>query len=260
MSQLTLIAGGAPVRYPIPWGVVARLIGAVWFQLPRHFRADAQSCVASLHQPLQVIGIEHAPTAGPCLITVNHFSRPGFRAWWIPLAVSAAVPADVHWVMTRAWRFHNRRRTQVLLAPAFRWLLGRVGRVYSFTTMPAMPPEPAEVIDRARAVRELLSYTRRTPRPLIGLAPEGQDSAAGQLTWPPPGAGRLVDHLARAGLAVAPVGVFEADGRLYVRFGPTYDVGEITAQSTADRDCQVSRVVMSHIAALLPRPLRGDFA
>jgi hypothetical protein len=224
-----------------------------------------------LRPPLQVLDAEHAPAGGPGLITVNHFSRPGFQAWWIPLAVSAEVPAEVHWVMTRAWRFHNRRWSRALLVPAFGWLLGQVARVYGFTPMPAMPPAPAEAAARADAVRALLAYARRTPRPLIGLAPEGRDSPDGRLIWPPPGAGRLMGHLARAGLSIVPTGVYEAGGGLCVHFGPAYTLDDAMppapaggmaawAASPADRDRQVSRIVMHRIAALLPLPLRGDLA
>jgi hypothetical protein len=254
-----LVAGGARADYPTAWPVAARLLGAVLFHQNRLFRTDALACVSRLRPPLQVLGAEHLPLGGPCLITVNHFSRAGFRAWWIPVAISAVVPADIHWVMTRTWRFDNWGWSRAWLVPAFGWLLRRVAGVYGFTAMPAMPPDPAEATDRALAVRAVLALARRAPRPIIGLAPEGRDSPLGCLAWPPAGVGRMVEHLATAGLTLLPAAVYEAVGRLCVRFGPAYSLDQASAPKLADRDRQVTWVVMHHIAAQLPSDLRGEF-
>jgi hypothetical protein len=243
-----------PIRalWRLPWALVSGQ--------GRSFRDDALACVAAIDPPLQVFGREHVPAGGPGLITVNHYSRPGFRAWWIPIAVSAVVAAGITWVATSAWRFENRPLARHALRPLSGWVIRRLAQVYGFSTMPPMPPSPAEVVERAEAVRRLLARVRRQPRPLVGLAPEGSDAPGGVLQWPPAGAGRLVLHLARLGLEITPVSVCEADGALAVRFGPPYRIILPPALSPDERDRQASRIVMQHIALLLPSHLRGPFA
>jgi hypothetical protein len=59
-----------------------------------------------------------------------------------------------------------------------------VDQVYNFTVM---PPDPAEVERRARAVRRVLDIARHTPNSVIGLAPEGRVIDTGALGQPPPG-------------------------------------------------------------------------
>jgi hypothetical protein len=98
------------------------------------------------------------------------------------------VPQDVHWVMTAGWTFPGQRRGR-LLKPLTYWLFRRVAKVYGFTTMPPMPPNPKESLARARAVRQVLEYAERANRPIIGLSPEGRDFPTGQLGTPPPGVG-----------------------------------------------------------------------
>lgn len=41
----------------------------------------------------EVLGGEHIPPRGPCLVACNHYSRPGFAAWWLALGITAAVAA-----------------------------------------------------------------------------------------------------------------------------------------------------------------------
>lgn len=246
-------------RYRLPAGVLIPLALAVLTGRRRAFGPDARACVAGLRPPLRVLGEAHRPADGPCLITVNHFSRPGFQAGWIPLAISAQVPVEIHWVMTAAWTFPNRPQARWALRPASRWLLRRLAQVYAFTAMPPMPPDPADVVARAGAVRRVLAYARRTGRPIIGLAPEGRDFPGGVLGPPPPGAGRFISRLAGLGLEIAPAGVYEAEGGLVVSFGPRFRLaagGDLTAEA---RDETVSRRVMRAIAAQLPAHLRGDY-
>jgi hypothetical protein len=145
------------------------------------------------------------------------------------------------------------------LRPASRWALQRLARVYGFTAMPPMPPDPADVAARAAAVRRVLAYARRAPRPVIGLAPEGRDYPGGVLGAPPPGAGRFILQLAAHGLEIAPVGVYEADGGLVVSFGPRFRLGAGEGLAAEARDLAASRPVMRAIAAQLPVYLRGDY-
>ncbi len=183
-------------RYPFPWPIVPRLLWAIACGKSRSFREDAIPCGARLRPAPAIEGKPFIPARGPCLITVNHYARKGFYAWWLALAISAVVPVEIHWITTAAWVYPDRLRS-LTITPITRWLLRRIARVYDFTPMPPMPPREAEATARAQAVRRVLAYVRRTPQAVIGLAPEGQDFARGDsrpapLGTPPPGLGRFV--------------------------------------------------------------------
>lgn len=211
-----------------------------------------------------ILGWNHVPAEGSCLVTCNHYTRPGLGAWWTALSISAAIaerrarhaPADVHWVMTAAWRYPEgdwRRRT---VTPLTRWAFTRAARIYDFVTMPplgsdgavTLPPEDVEA--RAVAVLRTVRLARRLVDEggMLGLAPEGRDTP-GLLGAPPPGAGTFVALLVAAGLPVLPVGVAEADGRLRVSFGAPF-VPEIP-RSRAARDRATIDQVMAAIARQL---------
>ncbi len=254
-------------HYPFPRGLAARLVWAALrgVSMRRRFTADARECVAALRPPLQVFGREHIPVRGPCLLTINHYARGAahdaapFRAWWLALGVSAVVPAEIHWIVTEAWTYPDVVRAH-LVTPATRWLFRRVARIYGFSSMPPMPPDPRDVMARTLAVRRVLAYARATPDPLIGLAPEGGDAPGGVVQMPPSGTGRFMLHLARLGLKLVPVGGFEMGGAFCLRFGPAYSLEVSSALSAGERDREAGAIVMRHIAVLLPPHLRGEFA
>jgi 1-acyl-sn-glycerol-3-phosphate acyltransferase len=243
-------------RYALPAGLISRVALSVVTGRARSFGADARVAVGGLRPPLTVLGGENLPAAGPCLLTVNHYYRPGFQAWWIPLALSSIVPCDVHWVMTSAWTYTDPLGVLVF-APVMRWLLGRLARVYGFTTM---PPEAAEVAGRAQGVRRVLTRARGTPQAVIGLAPEGRDAPGGVLQWPPSGGGRFISHLAALGLRVVPVGAYEVEPSLCLRVGSAYELDLSPDLPPDERDRHVSEQVMRHIAVQLPLKLQGEFA
>ena len=138
-------------RYRLPRRFLGGFVWAVSALRPRSFARDAQVAVRELRPGLEVLGGEHVPPRGPCLVACNHYSRPGFDAWWLALAITAAVAAhrapdadpEVHWVMTAAWTFPESGWRHRILTPLTRWAFGRVARVYGFVTMPPMPPTPA---------------------------------------------------------------------------------------------------------------------
>ena len=244
-------------RYPLPRWSGGGFLWDVLAQRPRSFARDAQEAVARLHPPPMVTGTEHVPAEGPCLVTCNHYSRPGFAAWWLTLAITAAVAAcrapgadrEIHWVMTAAWRFEGSRWKPRILTPATRWVFARVARVYGFVTMPPMPPAPEEVEARAAAVLRTLRLARRLAREggMVGLAPEGRDVPEG-LGEPPEGVGEFMCLLVKAGLPILPVGVTEQSGRLRISFGQLF-VPEIPP-SRIERDRVVAQQVVGAIADL----------
>ncbi len=248
-----------PIRYPLLTRRTVLIALSLLTRKKRGFHTDAAALAARLDPPLDILGQEHIPASGPCLITVNHYIHPGFKSWWVALAVSAAVPADIHWVMTAAWVFPGNRLRQSTIAPVTRWIFGRIAGIYGFTRMPPMPPDPREVVGRASSVREVLTFAKDTPNAVIGLAPEGGDSRTGILNTPPPGAGRFMLHLARLGYPVAPVGLYESGERLCLHFGPRYQLSAPAGLSPEERDSQTSHTAMQAIARLVPEDLQGDY-
>jgi len=194
----------------------------------------------------------HIPARGPMLVVINHYSRPGFAAWWIALSISAALPMDVHWLMTSAWNHLGP------LTPASRWLFPRLAQVYGFTPTPPMPPNPAETASRVQAVRQVLRVARR-PGAVIGLAPEGCDQPDGILGRPPPGSGRFIRQLAKTCHPILPVGFYEDRGGLCLQFGPPFELAPAAGGSQAAQDEDASRQVMAAIARQLPERLRGVY-
>jgi hypothetical protein len=245
--------------YPFPWQVARGLAGAILLDRRRDIVSDAQTCLGLLDPPLQVHGYAQDAAAQPTVLTANHYHRPGFGAWWFVLAITHTLNAPVHWVTANAWTYPDWLRAHTL-HPASRWLFKRLARVYGFTAMPPMPPRPHETAERAAAVRRVLAYARQSACPLIGLAPEGMDHPGGVLHWPPPGAGRFMLHLAERGLWFLPIGVYEDGGCLQLHFGNPYRLDISASLAPNERDQAASRVVMEHIAALLPEPLRGEFS
>jgi hypothetical protein len=248
-----------PPDYPLPWTVLAGLVLAGLSGRKRSFSQDARSCIDLLRPPLQVYGTEYLSPTGPCLVTINHYARPGFGAWWLALAVGAVVPAEMRWIVTDAWTYPDPLRSH-LFTPLTRWAFRRLAVVYDFISMPPMPPRPQDVSARSQSVRQVLNYARKADCPVIGLAPEGRDTPGGQLGQPPPGVGRFIQHLAERGLRILPVGAYEEDSCFCLRFGPLYNLLSPDNLTADGRDRFVAQTVMSHIARLIPSHLQGDSA
>ncbi len=206
-----------------------------------------------------VIGAEHVPRAGPCVVTFNHYYRPGFNAWYMALALAAVVPVEMHFVMTGELTFPGKWYAPPGMAVS-KWLLARIGKTYGFTTMPPMPPRKKDIEARADAVRKALAFVRRNRNAILGLAPEGGDSPDGCLARPASGSGRFALLLAGLGLRVIPLGVYEEAGEFCLRFGPIYELRVPPGLSSDDRDHAAANILMKHIAGLLPERLRGEFA
>lgn len=246
-------------RYPFPWKVAAGLAGAILFHRRRSFRKDSVFAVASIRPPMEVSGQSYIPQVGRLVVLINHYHRPGFGSWWMAMAVSAVIPLEIHWVTSEAWTSPGWLYSHTV-TPVSRWLFRRMAQVYSFTSMPPMPPRPWEVARRAQAVRQVLSYAKKGPQPVIGLAPEGGDSPTGELLHPPEGFGRFLLHLTNLGLALLPVGVYEDQGCLHLHFGPQFSLDLPDRLPPLEIERLVSRQVMERIAALLPLSLRGEYS
>lgn len=240
----------------------ARFARAAWDLLagrPRDLQQDAKACIEYVKAELRVLGEEHIPRRGRVVLTINHYHRPGFGAQWIALAVTALVPLRMRWAVTGELMCQG-KWYRAIAAPASRIFLNRLASIYGMTTMPPMPPRPADVPARAAAVRSLLRYVQREKNPVLGISPEGHNPPNGALTHPAEGFGRFALLLARAGMRFIPVGGYEHDGIFHVHFGPPYELSVREDLSAGERDRQATQAVMRQIAYLLPVSLRGDFA
>lgn len=244
--------------YSYPPRLLARVTRDVIFMRRRDFHRDAKACIEQLSPPLQVWGRQNIPQRGPCIVTVNHYHRTGFGAQWLALAVAAIVPVPMHWIITAEWTYAN-KWYRLVAASGSRILLKRIAHIYGFTTMPPMPPRPADVEARAASVRAVLDYVRRTRDPILGLAPEGYDPPSGALATPAPGLGRFALLLSKAGLVFVPVGAYEKDGAFHVHFGEPYALNVRNDLSAAEKDRCAMQIIMKNIACLLPHDLRGEF-
>jgi len=245
-------------QYSYPGGMVAGLAYDFLFRRSHSFREDGLACIGRLHPGLRLFGTEAIPQNGPCILTFNHYYRPGFNAWWMALALAATIPADIHFTMTGELTFSGKWYAPLGQAGS-RWLLKRFSRIYGFTTMPPMPPRPQDMRARARSVRRVLAFARSNPHAILGMAPEGGDQPGGYLNWPPAGAGRFILLLAAQGFPLLPVGCFEEAGAFCLHFGKAYQLQLPGNLSLDQKDHLVARIVMSGIAAQLPGRLRGKF-
>ncbi len=191
MTPETLPARVPSYRYP-PWATLSIAAGVLAGQR-RSLARDARrlaSGISSLRitgEPQSLLS-DNGRSLGArgLLLTFNHFSRPGFRVWWVAIAMASALGRDSHWVMSTAWTYHDWLRSH-LLTPISTWLFRRIAHVYGFTSMPPMPPRAWEASARAIAVREVLAWARREAQPVIVLAPEGRGLAAGKAHRAPGG-------------------------------------------------------------------------
>ncbi len=245
-----------PPNYPFPKSILVPVLAAVALHRKLSFHKIAIDCTKLLDIPLKVYEQENIPKEGGIVITINHYTRPGFSSWWVALAPSSLIASEVHWIQSNAWRMIGWQRS---LSRVTRWLFPQLAHVFGFTAMPPIPPDPWEVEQRAQAVREVLAYVRLHPQAVIGVSPEGSDEEQGCLKMPPSGSGRFLLLLAMLGLEFLPVGFFEEGDTACVRFGRPYRLSVPDGLSRHQRDLYASRIVMSAIATQLPSQLRGNF-
>jgi len=244
--------------YRIPVQIILGLIMDGLLGRRRSFRQLALECIRQMDPPLVVLGQAKNLGSRPCVLTVNHYHRQGFHAEWLALAVSAAFPAEIHWIITNELTFPG-KWYGFLGRPLSRSILNRAAGMFGFTTMPPMPPREKEVYTRTASVRAVLRVVHQSRTPIIGLAPEGGDNPRQTLTHPPAGIGRFSILLGDLGLEFIPVGVYEEHGSLCVHFGDAFKIAKDSRKDQAEIDGSTARQIMEHIAGLVPQSLRGNF-
>ncbi len=246
------------VRYTHHPFLVAALARDALLGRKRSFREDAAAFVRHLNPPLRILGKENIPQQAPCIVMANHYFRPGFQAWWIALGIAACIPLEMYWVMTGELTFPGKWYAWFGSALS-RFILARIARTYSFTTMPPMPPRPKDVAARARAVREVVECVRER-RPILGITPEGGDQPGGRLTMPASGSGRFALLISNPHIPIVPVGVYESEEDFCLRFGEAFCLSVAADLPSDEKDTLAAQMMMRKIAALLPENLRGEFA
>lgn len=245
--------------YSYPPGRFAQAALDLMLARRRDLQADAKACIEHVQAELRVVGQENIPQRGDCVLTINHYHRPGFGAQWIALAVTALVPLRMRWAVTGELMCQG-KWYQPVGSRASILFLKRLAYLYDLLLMPPMPPRPRDVEARAAAVRAVLRYVRESHDPILGISPEGHDSPNGILTRPSAGFGRFALLLARAGMRFIPVGGYEANGGFHIHFGAAYTLRVPDDLSPEEKDDQAAHIVMEKIACLLPARLRGEFA
>ena len=248
----------AGVRYDAPrWTLVAFALDLLLVRR-RSFVADARRVLDANPHPRTVEGVEHIPASGPFVVAMNHLSRRGLRPYHCAMVVSDAVASkrpgqpEIRWMFTSEYVGQH---LGIIPIPAVlvRWVFARVAAVYGFLVV----PRRAELrMARASMLRDAIRTAHAQP---VGLTPEGVE-ASGPLVEPPAGNGLFLLSLTDRGAPILPVGAWEEEDRLVVRFGPPFTLSVPADAPRSDRDREARARVMTAIGALMPRRYWGVYA
>lgn len=237
--------------------IIASILFSLFTRRSRNFSSDARRLIKGI-TPFPVIhNLPNIPAEGPFLLTLNHYSRPGFNIFWAAAALSSVLPRTPIWLMTSAWTDRTKGLDQARTWLT-RKLFTRLADIYGFVTTAPMPPAPEEVSERAASLRRLHYRLRDLPDPILCLAPEGMDFSGGVPGFPPDGTGKFILQVLKKLNRILPVGVYEEDGKLILNFGNPYELDSEAIHSSKDKE--IAALVMQKIAALLPARMRGQFS
>lgn len=229
---------------------------ALLFGSKRDLGKDSRLLVGRMNPKPILVNTNLIPEKGPFLLTLNHYSRPGFFILWAALAISSSLPQTPLWLMTSAWtdRTGGLDRLRTAFSKA---LFKRLAGVYGLVTMPPMPPTAQEVAERALSIRELMGKLREKADTVLCLAPEGMDFPDGKLGKPYPGTGKMILQITKYLKRILPVGVYEEEGKLVLKFGPPYHLN--IPGNGGDLDERITHQVMGKIAEQLPDEMLGPY-
>jgi 1-acyl-sn-glycerol-3-phosphate acyltransferase len=255
MTPADPLRSSAPSRYEFPRPELASLGVHLLFGWRRSLLRDCQTFLRTNPYPRRVEGIDHVPESPPFVLVANHYARPGLRSYHCGAVVTGliaqtrpAVPR-IRWVITSEW--FGRRLGPVPIPPSlYRWTFRRVARVYGLAIMPR---RAGEVVARAAVLRDLM---RALNREAVGLMPEAGGS--GTLRRPLEGSGLFVQSLARRGVPVIPVGLWDDGDTLVVSFGPAMAL-DATGEDRLEQDRAAGEQMMVAIGRLLPERQWGVY-
>jgi hypothetical protein len=237
------------LSYSSPKKIIIEIAISIIRNKKRSIKHDSLRAISGIFSPVQFIGKENIPVKGPGMVTLNHYSRPGFFILWAAMVISACLPEKHFWLMTSAWTNRTKGVDQ-LRAVITRELFKRLARMYGFITTPPMPPIPGEIAERALSIKKIIGAINEDPKTILCFAPEGQDFGNGVLGEPPAGIGKFFFNIHRQLKKIYSVGVWEENESLILNFGESYIIGN--SHTYRDPDTEISNLVMSRIAELLP--------
>ncbi len=220
------------------------LTGSLVSGAPRSQADDARALWSGIDPAPKVVGMENIPAEGPVLLIANHYQRRGlwigYPAALITTAVTRRRGRPPCWLVTGGLRLFQWRNSGPVL-PASQWLFDRVAHTYGLVCMPL-----SDTRRRAGRVRSWMAVLESGGA--LAVFPEGLGGSSRGLSPPERGFERLSGILlSRYEVGVLPVGIWEDDGVITVRFG------ELRA---AIPGCAEQ---MQTIAELLPERLRGVY-
>ena len=223
----------------------------------RSFARDSRITLDGNPPPPCVRGLDHLPPEGPFILVMNHYERDGLLIHFCAMAVSSAVAdcqprsPEIRWVITSEW---YGRHAGPLPIPVWliRWVFRRVSRLYGLIIMPRAAER---TIGRAAAIRRLAEEVRAGES--VALVPEALGK--GTLIEAMPGSGLALLALSRGRAPIVPVGLWEDDDTLMVRFGEPFTL-EVGATDREEQDRQARERVMVAIGRLLPQRCWGFYA
>ncbi|MCG3141566.1 MAG: hypothetical protein HDKAJFGB_02861 [Anaerolineae bacterium] len=256
-----------PTRRPF---AVAPLLARLTWDILRGKSAALAPLAARARQILdpvpQILDAENIPAATPFILVFNHYATPRLAAWWGPLtafdvihARRAHEPRALQFVMAQEWIYAS-RAGRALKQPFTRRLFARLARVYGLITVAPVADGGYQRGQAVVGVRRAVALTRREPPALLALAPEGQAGPDATLCEPPPGAGIFLLMLTRGKIPLLPLGIYEQNNALTLRFGEPFDLADDAASTRAARDRAAATRVMQTLAALVPPELRALYA
>jgi 1-acyl-sn-glycerol-3-phosphate acyltransferase len=224
----------------------------------RSLASDTRYALADVPIPLQVRGDDLLPPSGPFVVVANHYERPGLWMAWSAMFAGYAVlnrtAQEVHWVAIQEWESYRLLGVPVPRR-VIRAVFERAFRVYGII---AMAPPDASPSARASSIREVARFVRAGM--VVGLMPEGTVGTTPELLPAQEGVGTFLLLLSGTGAPIVPVGLYEDEDGLVVRFGAPFRL-EVPGDLPRDRrdDWARGRVMLA-IRQLLPAPLWGAFA
>ena len=225
----------------------------------RSFTRDSQLVLdANREYARRIEGLDNVPKEGSFIPVMNHYGRRGLRPYHCAMVVTTAVASvrpglpEIRWAFTSEYLG---RRIGPVPIPLWliRWTFRRAARVYDFVVIPR---REELVMGRAAALRRFARTVAHDP---IGLTPEGL-RGTGPLVEPPPGNGLFLASLSRPGIPLLPVGLWEEDDALVVRFGAPFGLDVPRNLSREEQDRAAREIVMVAIGHELPPPYWGDYS
>jgi len=252
----------AEPSYDLPLPMITKAIWAFVFKQERSVWRDTTALVERQSISAVIVDTGNLPAEGPFVLIPNHYERKD-AVWvgWGAIAMSAeiartrsrAAVSKLHWVMTDTWAdcyigpFH--------VSPKYLgWVLKGFGNVYGIIRMPAhdLPNHDFQRPRSASALHEIFNALDRGE--CIAVHPEAGGFET--LIQPPRGAGRVLACFDRRHVPVVPVGVFEENGHLTIRFGAPLAPGAFLGLSDVD----AADTAMLAICSLVPERTRGVYA